>query len=176
MASVDAKLRWKIRTLQDALRSEREKYREKEDAIHAELDALLGGEPGIGAMLKQIEAHYDELWRVRYSTPYVWNFARDVPQLKRLIKALGVEQLELRMGSYLKNSDPFYLKSKHSFAVFVASINSHAVEPSRQRDEPCTHEPRCPGTWQHVRLLEAEASGDEQLIATCRKFNVGVNA
>lgn len=147
--------------------------RDTEQAILDEMSRLLAGEPGIGAILKRLEEHYGALWTVRYSTNYVWNFVKDRAQMKRLIKTLGVEQLELRMGSYLKNADPFYVKARHSFAVFVASINTHAVSVSRQRDEaPCEHEPRCPGTWQHIRLLEAEASGDESLIATCRKFNV----
>jgi len=146
--------------------------RQHEQEILDEMGRLLNGELGIGAILRRLEEHYSMLWSVRYSQPYVWAFAKDRPHLKRLIKSLGVEQLELRMGSYLKNPDPFYVKAKHSFAVFVASINTHAVaESSRQRDEPCQHEPRCPGTWQHYRLLEAEASGDEALIATCRKYN-----
>ena len=101
---------------------------EKLQAVTQELDDLLGGKAGTADLLKRLEAHFDQVWCVRYATGqhgrYVWAYAKDRPQMKRLIKTLGVEEIERRMIAYLKNDDSFYVKARHPFGLFVASINS----------------------------------------------------
>jgi hypothetical protein len=106
--------------------------RAQETEILEEVDRLLKGHAGIGELLKRLYAHFDRVWSVRYSSGqtkyYVWSYAKDASQMKRLIKMLGVEEVERRMIAYLKNDDPFYTKARHSFGLFVASINSHTAE------------------------------------------------
>lgn len=36
--------------------------------------------------------------------------------------------------------------------------------------DPCQHEPHCATRWAHGKLLEAEASGDPELVAAVRKL------
>lgn len=101
----------------------------KEQAILDEMETLLTGGVGIGAILRRLEAHFSECWAVRYRGPYGFHRVKDVPQLKRLIKLLGVEEIERRMITYLKNDEPFFCKPgvKHSFGAFVATVNQHTT-------------------------------------------------
>lgn len=96
-------------------------------AINDEIKNLLAGGPGIGEILKRLQRHYSECWAVRYRGDYLFEFKKDVPNLKRLIKNLGVEEVELRMLRYLRNEDPYFMKGRHSFGLFVATINQHAA-------------------------------------------------
>ena len=107
--------------------------RAQETEILEEVDRLLKGHAGIGELLKRLYAHFDRVWSVRYSSGqtkyYVWSYAKDASQMKRLIKMLGVEEIERRMIAYLKNDDPFFVRARHSFGLFVSTINSHAESP-----------------------------------------------
>jgi len=99
-------------------------------AINDEVKNLLAGGPGIGELLKRLQRHYSECWQVRYRGEYVFEFKKDVPNLKRLISKLGVEEVERRMLRYLQNEDPYFMKARHGFGLFVATINQHAAAGS----------------------------------------------
>lgn len=96
-------------------------------AINDEIKNLLAGGPGVGELLKRLQRHFSECWQVRYRGEYLFEFKKDVPNLKRLIKNLGVEEVERRMLRYLQNEDPYFMKARHSFGLFVATINQHAA-------------------------------------------------
>lgn len=120
------------------------------DEIMAEVDRVLGGKLSRAEELKEAEKHFDLCWTGRYARSpqehYVWNFARDRPNMKRLLKNLSMDELKDRMTNYLHSSDPFYQRSKHPFGIFVSSINSHTNSmPKSDRDEAvqCRHEPTC---------------------------------
>lgn len=99
--------------------------------VHREMDALIGGGAGIGSQIKAIETAFDLAWCNRYAKGqrrrYVWRHTQDKPQIKRLLKTLGLDELEARIQSYIRNDDPFYANSRHNFGVFVASINWKSV-------------------------------------------------
>jgi hypothetical protein len=131
--------------------------------IHAEIDALLGGGTGIAAQLKQFEAAYDALWCARYAKGetgrYVWTFIRDRPAIKRLIKTLGVEELERRAATYLASSEPFYTQNRHTFSLFVSSINSHARAAAADftlAPTGCEHVPACKSDQEHTKRRRLE--------------------
>lgn len=166
MADDAKKLIEKLRRLgdvEDALTSE---YREKMDAIREERKALLGGGPGIGAVLKRLEASYDVAWCVRYApgaqAQYSWNYKEDRPHWKRLLKRLSVEQLETRIIAYLKDSDQFYVKGRHPFSLFVRNVNSFVGEGRDAAEielstglELCIregkHQPPCKSDQEHTK-------------------------
>lgn len=129
----------KLKTLQAKLLE----VQEQERAIVEEMGNLLSGGPGIGEILKRLESHFSKCWQVRYRGAYAFNFAKDVPQLKRLIRLVGVEELERRMLRYLQNDEQFFLKARHSFGAFVSSVNQH-TDPDRTRavigDQDLAHE------------------------------------
>lgn len=112
----------KIKTLQAKLGEVHDQAR----AIVEEMGNLLGGGPGIGEQLKRFQSHYSECWHVRYRSSYSFTFAKDVPQMKRLIKALGLEELERRALNYCRDGEAYLVKARHPFALFVARVNSYA--------------------------------------------------
>ena len=145
-------------------------------ALHAqqhdilrEVDALIGGGVGIGQMLKQAEHGFEDAWQSRYvGQRYVWAFVRDVPQLKRLLKAMSVEEIARRAAIFIRNDDGFFVRNRHSFGVFVSSINQHtdaALAPAGEIDlealpvPDCKHTPLCRTDTEHTRRRSAEMRG-----------------
>lgn len=121
----------------------RQELSEKMAAIDAEMRALVTGDEGIGDKLKRLCRHYSEAWETRYGTPYVFAFAKDMPQWKRLLRSMSADEIDARILSFIKSDDKFYLQTRHAFGVFVKSINSLAGLPAPTFAAGCAHEPRC---------------------------------
>lgn len=141
----------------------------KQEQILQELDDLIGGAAGIAALIRRFEAAFDEAWGRRYAGNvrgrYIWRKTQDVPNIKRLVKALGIEDLEARAANYLRNDDPFITKNRHPFGLFVSGINSYANEGTAQPDDlsldaeapvDCRHTPRCKSEHEHTNKRIAE--------------------
>ena len=122
--------------------------------LMAELGKVLHGEQAMGDLLTIAYVAYIDSWQRRYKAPYSFSFMKDAPQMKRLIKALGIEELTARMDRFVRNGDPFFLKARHGFNVFVSTVNQHTVasdgdlgDLSIDSEEPapsdCRHTPRC---------------------------------
>jgi hypothetical protein len=153
----------KLGKLLEALRD----LHEKQGAILEEADALLEGKASIGEKLKTAEAAFDLLWSGRYAAgragSYVWRYQVDRPNMKRLLRKMPAEELTQRMVAYLRSEDPFYLRSRHPFSLFVSSINSWAPEQSAADfalDAPavadCKHAPACRSDQEHTKKKLAE--------------------
>ncbi len=140
------KLREQLRKLLGLLQDERTTFRAKEDAILHEIDALLGGQPGIGAILKHAEEHFSALWSTRYPPgPYVFAYLKERPTLKQRIRQLGIEEVEGRMVDYLqRHTDEFLVKARHPFGLFLSTINRYDALASPAARWECSHTPRCP--------------------------------
>lgn len=123
--------------------------------LMAELGKVLHGEQAMGDLLKIAYVAYIDAWQRRYKAPYSFTFVKDAPQMKRLIKALGIKELTARIDRFVRNGDPFFLKARHGFNVFVSTVNQHTVASDGDlgdlvgvdSDEPapsdCRHTPRC---------------------------------
>lgn len=107
------------------------KLREKQAETHEiteEIQSVLSGNVALGTTLKELEAGWQTAWGARYgNTAYAWNYAKDRAQMKRLFKLLGRDELGRRIVTYIQNNDPFFTKGKHSFGLFVTTINQHAT-------------------------------------------------
>ena len=57
-------------------------------AVLREIETLINGGEGIGALLKQAEAAFGLAWSTRYPGAYVWQYQKDRPHMKRLIGSL----------------------------------------------------------------------------------------
>ena len=141
----------------------------KQGEIIAEIDALLGGKASIGMKLKAAEQAFDRAWCARYAPGrekvYVWHYAKDRPHLKRLLKAMTVEDLAQRAARYIASEDGFLKKNRHTFGLFVSQINQFAgpgTEPQGLDLEPedsgftCEHTPRCRDDAEHTRRRSQE--------------------
>lgn len=132
-------------------------HHEQDTAIFAEINELLAGGAGIGAKLKDFQAHFDGAWGQRYAKGetgrYQWNFKIDTVHMKRLIGSLGLEELKRRASLFIRDSDEFLCRpsNRHRFGLFVHNINGYAkpneTEDFSLEDEDgvpgCTHTPRC---------------------------------
>lgn len=142
---------------------------DRASGILEELEILLQGGVGIAEKLKEAEGVYVELYSARYRGTYVWQYAKDRPQMKRLIKLLGMEELKARMARYIQNTDTFFTSRRHPFGLFVSTIVQHA----RANDQPlagelaldggavadCKHVPPCQSDQEHTRRRSAEMRG-----------------
>lgn len=136
-----------------------------------EIDRLMGGGARMAEMLREAERTFDRLWCARYAGGqaghYLWAHMRDRPQLTRLIKALGVGEVQARMRRYIADDDAFYAKSRHPFGLFVSSVNRYAQEqlsPASGFDLSgdvvgCTHRPPCASDAEHTRRRRTELHG-----------------
>lgn len=134
--------------------------------VRAEIGKLLRGEPTVGDRLREVEATWDEQWSRRYKTPYMWRWTIDRPATKRLLKQLGPDELKSRMLAYLGNEDAFFRKARHSYGMFVSTINQHVSQSDG--DElvleagvaDCRHTPPCRNDGEHsARTLEDLRNG-----------------
>jgi len=156
----------KVATVAKLLEKAKE-LQEHQAAILEEIDAILGGRAGTAAKLKAIEKGFDERWCNRYakgqSGVYVWNYVRDRPHMKALLRKMDVDELLTRADRYLRSEDGFHVKNRHSFGLFVSSIN-HWAESAPGNGEldleggvaDCQHEPACRSEQEHTRRKMAE--------------------
>lgn len=136
-------------------------------AILEEVDELLGGGAGVASQLRNFQRQFDELWCGRYARGqhgrYIWRHAMDVPNIKRLLKALGYDDLVDRAGRYIATEDDFLKRNRHPFGLFVSGINSYAGE-GKATDlaldaagpVDCRHSPRCASEQQHTKKKQTE--------------------
>lgn len=137
------------------------KTRHEEDgALIDELERLAGGGRGIGEILKELYAYWNELWSIEHGGSYVFVFAQDAPQMKRLYRELGLEELQARIYNYIKDRDEWLVKNKHPFKVFVAQSNRHAsgravVDGNALPPVGCKHKPPCRSDQEHTQKVLA---------------------
>lgn len=129
-------------------------------AIVKEIEQLAsGGGPAVAVLLKRAEERWQELWRTRYRSGYLWSYARDRLYLKRLLAKIEIEDLERRMQAYLADNDPFIVNARHPFGLFGTQVNRYAglfpvedVQPSGD----CRHTPRCGSEQEHTKRRMAD--------------------
>lgn len=153
----------KVKKLLAALRQ----VREQEQAIVDELDTILGGGVSIGELMVQGRKAWEAAYATRYKGGgYLWQMQRDMPNMKRLVKTLGIEELAARFGRFIRKDDDFYIRNRHAFGVFVSSVNEHAAASAGPIDdlelEPpadCKHSPPCKSDQEHTAKRMRELRG-----------------
>lgn len=131
--------------------------------ITSEVDELLGGGAGVGAKMKELTVAFETAWAGRYGAErtYVWNGGKDFAAMKRLIRKVGVEDLERRIDTYMRSSEPHHVSARHSFPMFVGCVNSLIAAPLLDGDDVevigCKHSPPCATDAQHTKKKLAEA-------------------
>jgi hypothetical protein len=141
----------KVGRLCEALAELQSRQREIVD----ELARLATGAPGIGDQLKELESTFSNRWESRYRAPYLFNYTKDRPQWKRLIKILdgNLEAIRERIWIYIENTEPYFVASRHSFGLFVATFNQHAPAAERPVLQAlnCKHSPMCGSDAEHTQ-------------------------
>ena len=130
--------------------------------VTEELQALLKGEAITGDHLRLLEAAWSIEYERRYGTPYMFEFKRDRPLWKRLVKAVGPDEVHNRIVAYFHETDQYRERARHPFGLFVSQFNSLATlqRPSRPGEDllgfelmarDCHHKPPCTSDAQHTR-------------------------
>lgn len=140
------------------------KQRHDEDgALLEELERLIAGGKGIGEIMKECYATWNEFWSVQHGGAYAFVFHEDAPQMKRLVRTLGQEELTARMFHFISDRNEWLVKHKHPFKVFVKQNNSYASATAARADDDappvdCKHTPPCRSDQEHTKKkLEARS-------------------
>src|SRR6266576_3704622 len=95
-----------------------------------ELHEVLGDGPGKPNQTREMLSVFGRLWSERYAgEKYVFTWAKDGAQAKRLLKSLPLDELEARMRRYLASPEPFVCTKRHPFPLFVGTVNSYMAAP-----------------------------------------------
>lgn len=140
-----------LKKIAPMLREAREMSAKLHDQLLAIEQVMSGIDPS-----REAVAWWEDNWRAKYRTGYLWNHARDKGQIKRLLKSMTVHEMKARMSAYLSSDERFHVQNQHPFGAFIASINSWGgrVKP---RPVGCYHEPACEDDVQHTRRRQADA-------------------
>lgn len=131
------------------------------------LERAVRGENPVGDVM----AFFNELWMNRYTlgivpaVHYEFNRRSDPAQIKRLVALSGTTlEVKGRITRYFADRDPFLVKNRHPFNLFVSRWNTYApsgrhvaqewVDPTTPVD--CRHEPPCRDDAEHTRRRNQE--------------------
>lgn len=132
--------------------------------VRDEITKLLAGEQTAGQQQQAVTSHFEAQWKRRYRTDYLWRHVQDMPHVKRLVRQLGVEEVNRRITRYLLADDEFYRKARHGWGMFVATINTHVGQDEAPAEsfeltgtvEGCTHTPPCRHAAEHTQRYMRE--------------------
>lgn len=97
----------------------------KIELVDREIAAVVLGEEGIGAKLTRIKAFWCETWQEAYKEQCDFDHRSHTAALKRwLAKDFTEAQITTKMFHYLIDRNPFYVKERHPFPLFIHGFNS----------------------------------------------------
>lgn len=126
---------------------------------------ILNGESTIGDGLKVVEKLWGEEFNRRYASNYVWQYAKDRAQWKRLLKSSTVDVVQARVLAYFNDQDPYLTRARHPFGLFVSRFNTYATELTGEltlQTAPvgCKHNPPCVSEQAHTKqIIEDRKAG-----------------
>lgn len=157
-------------TLQKRFKALTAKLRElhsQQDDILREMQTIADGGVSVADKVKRVETFFQAEWESVYGGAYAWRYSVDVPNIKRLLRSIDVEELLRRIENFFGNREDFYRKGRHTFGMFVATVNTHAsygadTDANAFDLEPppdCKHKPPCKTDQQHTKKRAAEMAG-----------------
>lgn len=128
-----------------------------------ELEAILSGDKTTGQLVNRLIKYWLGAWRERHAGRVYVFTARGAAagSLKKLLASgMTVEDIEARVSQYLESRDPFYVTARHSFELFIKSINRFPGLGTTEDDDAgflsapafdCSHHPACRSAQEHTR-------------------------
>ncbi len=152
----------------DADRARKQRYLAKLDEILDSLDELRtqvqplknlaeGVNPG-REVLTDFDEHCQRSYAAGANPPvhYEFNKTVDPAHVKRLLKTMDRPTLRARITRYFADREPFLVRNKHPFNLFISRINTYApptltppnlrgraFDPEPAPAADCGHQPRC---------------------------------
>lgn len=139
--------------------------------IFREIQTVLTGGASTADNLRRVETHFKAAWHARYAPGetkrYAWQYDRDNKNAKQLLRSMPIDEIERRITTYLQSADPYFAKTRHTFGVFIATVNQHAAaadgdgERALELEAPpdCKHTPPCKSDQQHTKRRHKEMHG-----------------
>jgi len=120
-----------------------------------EIRALLNAESTPALHAKDLLTFFAQQWQARYGTAYVPSYAKEIAALKRLVVALGPDEVAARIDRYLATDSGIYVQAFHPVALFAASVNKFGsnLNQSTMAAPPidCRHVPACIDDQTHTK-------------------------
>lgn len=116
--------RAKVIALVDKLRELDDDYCEKRAALMTELSAVLGGGEGIGDRLKRVKGEIGAIWQGRHKEVFAFDHVKHTAWLKKKILEHGEAVVIAKWHSYVANDEGYYVRARHSFALFMPGWNN----------------------------------------------------
>jgi len=132
-----------------------------------EMQRLLESNPTAAEGTKALFKAWTDIWGKRYpGTPYLFEYAKHGAAFKRFLKTMTQADIMERMNRFVQKNDRFYVASKHSVNVFIATVNEHGPEALERGSIPapigCQHVPPCETDQAHTSRRMSEMRGDGQ--------------
>ena len=128
--------RTKLAKLISALMELEADYHQKRAAIHAEMNALVSGDDGIGVKLARLKARWCETWTARHHEKCDFDHKRDTAWLKaKLVAGFTEDEIGCKIQHYVITEDPYYVRARHPFSLFKTSFNTWRGIPAGVQPE-----------------------------------------
>jgi len=143
------------RALLPLLKRFEEQLAAQHDLLREMQAVLTGHNPGL-----EFGKWWEQAWAAVHHDRYVWNYAKDRAQIKRLLGKMSLDELKARATAYLANDEPFLDSNRHPLGVLVSTINSYSPAPRRGRPPvDCRHTPRCASDVEHTKRQQQTLRG-----------------
>lgn len=121
-----------------------------------DIEAALNATATPGQQAKQFLDHFCAAWSAKYRSKYSVNGAKDMAQIKRVLKTVAFDDLKARSTQFLASTDRFYSEAHHPLPMFLAAVNKFTAQvPDEQflQSAPigCKHDPPCRNDADHTR-------------------------
>lgn len=134
-----------------------------------EMQTVVAGGASTSDNLMRVETYFKAAWHKRYAPGetkrYSWLPGRDHLNTKRLLREMPVEEIERRIKAFFESEDPYFAKTRHTYGIFVATVNQHAAAADGHGElvlEPppdCKHKPPCKTDQAHTAKRAKEMRG-----------------
>lgn len=74
---------------------------------------------------REVIDYFCSIYELILDDPYVFQGGRDGSAVKRIIKIFPVDEIKIRIGRYLNDTDEFVTKQGHSLSFFCSRINTY---------------------------------------------------
>ena len=110
-----------------------------------EIQKLMSGEESPNQLAKRALLTFNTLWQQEYRAKRVTAWAKETGQMRRLLKAITIEDLENRMRVFMRDYTAFVSQNKHALGLFVSAVNQYGRAETRDVFGPmgCAHVPPC---------------------------------
>lgn len=123
--------------------------REQESALIQEVMTILAGGEPLGMRLKKLKAQWCDLWQERHKEKCAFDHVSHTGGLKKKLLTYGDDVVRAKMVSYLASDDPYYVRARHPFGLFLKTFDTWRGIPHEHLDPSAETRDRLQGLRGH---------------------------